>query len=342
MELGARPRQPIRVFSTAPQSSRVARADFLRRVKDVARWSEEGGCEGILVYTDNSLVDPWLVAQLIIGETRELCPLVAVQPIYMHPYWAAKMVATLAHLHDRRVFLNMVAGGFVGDLAALDDHTPHDPRYDRLVEYTTIIQLLLSGSDPVSFQGDYYVVDRLRIAPPVPPELRPGFFVSGSSTAGLAAAARLGATAVQYPKPAGAYLGGHEQMPPDAGIRIGIIARADAADAWRIAWERFPEDRRGRLTHELAMKVSDSVWHRQLARLAEEAKAGETPYWLHPYENYRTFCPYLVGSYDAVASAVGEYIEAGFDTFILDIPTDREELDHIGIVFERARATAHA
>jgi alkanesulfonate monooxygenase SsuD/methylene tetrahydromethanopterin reductase-like flavin-dependent oxidoreductase (luciferase family) len=60
----------------------------------------------------HSLVDPWLVAQLVIQATTTLCPLVAVQPVYLHPYAAAKMVATLGHLHGRRVYLNMLAGGF--------------------------------------------------------------------------------------------------------------------------------------------------------------------------------------------------------------------------------------
>ena len=52
--------------------------------------------------------DPWLVAQLIIQSTHALSPLVAVQPVYMSPYAAAEMVATLGHLHGRRVDLNMV------------------------------------------------------------------------------------------------------------------------------------------------------------------------------------------------------------------------------------------
>jgi alkanesulfonate monooxygenase len=44
------------------------------------------GCEGILVYADNRLVDPWLTAQLIIEVTERLSPLVAVQSAYMPPY----------------------------------------------------------------------------------------------------------------------------------------------------------------------------------------------------------------------------------------------------------------
>ena len=83
--------------------------------------------------------NPWLVSQLIIEATERLCPLVAIQPVYMHPYSVAKMVTSLAHLYGRRLYLNMVAGGFVNDLAALNDTTPHDRRYERLVEYTTII-----------------------------------------------------------------------------------------------------------------------------------------------------------------------------------------------------------
>src|SRR5258708_25393907 len=102
----------LKVFSTAPQSSALDRESYIQNVINVARWSEAAGCEGILVYTDNSLVDPWLVAQIIIQNTRRLCPLVAVQPAYMHPYSVAKMVASIGHLYGRRVHLNMVAGGF--------------------------------------------------------------------------------------------------------------------------------------------------------------------------------------------------------------------------------------
>src|SRR5271167_1315169 len=192
----------VSVFSTSPQSTAVERSLYRQNVIDVARWSEEAGCQGILVYTDNSLVDPWLVAQIIIENTVRLCPLVAIQPAYMHPYAVAKMVSSLGHLYGRRVFLNMVAGGFKNDLSALNDATPHDKRYARLVEYTTIIQELLRSPTPVSYRGEFYVVDKLRMTPPLAPELLPEIFVSGSSPAGLAAAQALGATAVKYPQPA--------------------------------------------------------------------------------------------------------------------------------------------
>jgi len=96
--------------------------------------------------------------------------------------------SSLAHLHDRRVYLNMVAGGFTSDLKALHDTTPHDLRYERLTEYTTIIHRLLASPSPLSFEGQFYRVENLKLAPPIPPELFPGILLSGSSEANLKAA----------------------------------------------------------------------------------------------------------------------------------------------------------
>ena len=161
------PRKPLELFSTCPQSSAVQADSYVRRVADVARWSEQCGCKGILVYTDNSLVDAWLVSQIIIQNTETLCPLVAVQPVYMHPYAVAKMVASFGHLYGRRIYLNMVAGGFKNDLSALNDPTPHDKRYARLAEYTTIIKELLASAAPVTFEGEFYKVNKLKMTPPL-------------------------------------------------------------------------------------------------------------------------------------------------------------------------------
>src|SRR5205823_10842848 len=123
---------------------------------DAARWSEAAGCVGILIYADNGLVDPWLVAHAITEGTERIGPLVAVQPVYMHPYSAAKMVASLAHLYGRRLFINMLAGGFRNDLVAMGDETPHDDRYARTLEYALIMQRLLENTAPVIFEGKYY------------------------------------------------------------------------------------------------------------------------------------------------------------------------------------------
>jgi alkanesulfonate monooxygenase len=290
------------LFSTCPQSKDLPADEYRRRVADVAAWSDRAGYRGILVYTDNQLVDPWLVAQIVIESTEQLCPLVAVQPVYMHPYTAANMVSSFAHIYGRQIFLNMVAGGFRKDLLALGDKTEHAERYARVVEYALLVKRLLEG-ERVTFTGRYYTVENLSLTPALPTDLFPGIFVSGSSDSGVAAARAIGATAVKYPKP------------PNEEISI-------SAD--------------GQIAHALAMKVSDSQWHRQLSELGAEPLSAENPYWLGPFENYKTFCPYLVGSYTTVAIELARYIELGFETFILDIPPNEEELQHAALAFEQA------
>jgi alkanesulfonate monooxygenase len=329
------PAAGVDIFSTCPQSKDVPAAQYVQRVIDVSRWSEEFGCRGILVYTDNSIVDPWLLAQIILQHTRTLEPLVAVQPVYMHPYFVAKKVATLALLHGRRVALNMLAGGFKNDLAALGDDTPHDDRYRRLVEYTVIVRKLLESADPVTVAGRYFSVKNLRMSPPLPRELFPLILSSGSSEAGVWASREMEAVAVRYPAPAGEEETLQRQL-TRWGVRVGVVARETADAAWAAAESRFPEDRKGELTHQLAMKVSDSEWHRQLSRRDDAGESRRSPYWLGPFQRHQTFCPYLVGAYDTVTELIAEYLQAGCQTFVLDIPPDRDDLEHTGLVFSRA------
>ena len=254
----------IRLFSTCPPSSQYG-GGYLRKVREVADWCDDAGLEGILVYTDNSLVDPWLISQVILSRTSNLAPLVAIQPVYMHPYTAAKMVTTFSYLYNRRIYLNMVAGGFMNDLIALGDSTEHDDRYDRLVEYVSIMKCLFNEPGPVTFTGVYFAIKNLAIRPRVAPELVPEVFVSGTSAAGVKAAEEMGATSISYPGTPS------ETTCKDvrSGIRIGIIARDDSAKAWQIAHERFPVDRKGQLTHALARKVSDSAWYEQLSEVSD-------------------------------------------------------------------------
>lgn len=325
----------IRLFSTCPPSAQFKYGnDYLRKVKEVAEWSDDAGLEGILVYTDNSLVDPWQVSQVILSSTSSLAPLVAIQPVYMHPYTAAKMVTTFSYLFNRRIYLNMVAGGFRNDLMALGDCIEHDDRYERIVEYVSIMKCLFDEAGAISFAGSYFTVRSLTIKPRIRPELVPEVFLSGTSDAGIAAARRIGATSISYPgNPSGEKIS--RGVP--AGIRIGIIAREKSREAWRIAHERFPVDRKGELAHAIARRVSDSAWYEQLSERGDRLAEHTSPYWLVPFKNYKTFCPYLVGSYGEVRCEISKYIRQGFQTFILDVPPSREELHHTAVVFDGAQ-----
>lgn len=325
--------QGLELFSTCPPLETESLKQYRSRIIDVARWSEAAGCRGILVYSDNGQFDPWTVAQLIIENTETLCPLIAIQPVYMHPYTVAKKVSSIAGLYGRKVYLNMIAGGFSNDLIALDDHTPHDNRYDRLEEYTQLIMALLRGDEPVNFAGTFFKSHGLRLLPRCPDDLVAGVFMSGSSVAGRTAARTTGALPIEYPGPSSL----DREQSGVAGIRAGIVARKQSDEAWKAAYRRFPADRKGQMLHDLAMKVSDSVWHKQLSDIARERQQEGSPYWLVPFENYKTMCPYLVGSYQEVGDELSAYMRQGYSTFITDVPESPDELSHIGQAFAYAQ-----
>src|SRR3989442_2755602 len=99
----------LQVFTTCPPSYTAAPERYLRDVVTVARWSDAAQCEGMLIYTDNGLVDPWSVAQAVITHTQRLAPLVAVHGRHMHPPAVAHVLATLGLVYPRRVYLYNVS-----------------------------------------------------------------------------------------------------------------------------------------------------------------------------------------------------------------------------------------
>lgn len=323
------PFAPVEVYTTAPASVLADGSTFRRRLADVTRWTDAAGCAGLLVYSDNTLVDPWLVAQLILERAERAVPLVAVQPVYVSPYAAARMAATLTFLHGRPVHLNLVTGGSRQHLEALGDTgVPHDDRYARLTEYATIVRRLLDSPRPVTFTGTHY---RLRAAtvPHRPPAASmPRLVLSGSSDSSVRCAEDLGILRFAYPKPVTGYDTGGLK---GSGVRLGIIARADPAAAWRVAHERFPGDPMGERRHRAVSRLSDSHWHAELS--GQEEQPG--PYWLHPFRTYRTFCPYLVGDYDEVGAYLSAYTALGVESFILDVPADEDDLHHARVAFTR-------
>ena len=60
----------IEVFSTCPPSSRIPQEQYLDRLIKIAQWSEAAGCTGILVFSDNSVLDPWALSHVIIQHTN--------------------------------------------------------------------------------------------------------------------------------------------------------------------------------------------------------------------------------------------------------------------------------
>lgn len=318
----------LTVFTVAPRILDDARCWPV--TQDVIRWSDTHGFSGILIFTGNdTLVDPWLVAQTVLTHSSHLTPLVAVNPVFMHPFTAAKMVTSLAYMHGRRLMLNMVTGTALSYLHALGDRLEHDQRYERLQEYITILRSLLAGPGLSTFQGSYYQVSDLQLFSPVPPALMPGFLLAGHSEAARRLRRDIGALGLEMLDPSC-----HRVDSEYSAIHFGIIARPTQEDAWNAARRHFPDTEEGRQVLDISMRNTDSEWKRKTRAAAQRNSAAAAPgYWLGPFENFQADSPYFVGSYAEVAEVLARLADQGIDCFIIDLPAAEEEFGHLRRAF---------
>lgn len=265
-------------------------------------------------------------------ETDKLYPIVAVNPIYMHPYTAAKMVSSFALMYQRKVCLNMITGTALNYLEALNEDLSHDDRYERLREYVHIILALLERRTPVNFSGRFYKISNLQLPKSIPSSLFPEFFLAGQSDAARRLCRDLGAIGLQMLQP-----GIEQGLSDNRAIFFGITTRKDEAQAWEVAKELFPESEEDQMLLDFSMDNTDSAWKTRMKLEADQPHRAETGYWLTPFRNLKANCAYVVGSYERIADILVRLIRGGIDVFILDIPAREEEFEHIHQALEIAR-----
>jgi alkanesulfonate monooxygenase len=321
----------IRIFTISSRT--LEKAEYWLNIRNVIKWSEKYGCTGVLLFEGNdTYINPWLVAHASIIETNNLSPLVAVNPVYMHPFTVAKMVSSFALMYQRKVYLNMITGTALSYLEALNEDLSHDDRYERLREYTQIICALLGGPKPVNFSGRFYKVSNLQLLPSIPSSLFPEFLLAGQSDAARMLCRDFNAIGLHMLQPE------FEQgLSNTRAIYFGITTRKDEAQAWKVAKRLFPESEEDQTMLDLSMENTDSVWKRRLRLAADQPDRADTGYWLLPFRNFKADCPYVVGAYERIADVLVRLIRGGIDVFVLDIPAQEEEFQHVHYAFEIAR-----
>ena len=328
--------QRIEVFTISPRT--LDHKEYWQNIQNVIGWSEKYACTGVLIFTGNdTYVDPWLVAHSMLTQSRTLEPLIAVNPIYMHPFTAAKMISSFAYLYQRKVWLNLVTGTALNYLDGFHDDLSHDDRYERLLEYALLIEDLLVGKGVTSADGRFYKVSGLQLAPKMPENLRPGYLLAGQSDAARGAAARLNACSMQMLQP-----GFQNQLNDARGIHFGVIARATREQAWEALHRWFPEDEEGQMMLDLSMQNTDSVWKRRMKLLSDDDQLRADGYCLQPFRNFAADCPYLVGAHSEVANIIAQLIIRGVHTFILDLPASEQEFEHVHAAFRLAEQRLNA
>jgi alkanesulfonate monooxygenase len=317
-----------RVFAISPRTQDVNR--YWEDIRSVAALADEHGFTGVLLFAGNdTYLEPWIVAQNILSMTRSISPLIAVNPIYMHPFTAAKMTASLARLYGRKIYLNMITGTALSYQEAMGDHISHDDRYVRLGEYVLIVKQLLSSARPISFDGKYYQVRNLQVYPGLPVDLAPEFFLAGQSDAARRICATTDSIGMQMLP--GQLKDGVLDAP---SIHFGIVTRESDDRAWEAAHALFPVNIENQKILEYSMSNTDAIWKRRMKAASEQETASETGYWLAPFANFQADCPYLVGSHKHVAEVLRRLVRGGASSFIFDIPANAEDFWHVARALE--------
>ena len=124
---------------------------------------EEHGWKGALIGTGWGRPDTFTVAAALAARTTRFEPLIAIRPGYWRPAHFASAAATLDHLTDGRVRVNIVSGRDA--LAAYGD-SEGDPahRYARTKEFMRLVRRLWTEEN-VTYAGEHFRVAESTVAP---------------------------------------------------------------------------------------------------------------------------------------------------------------------------------
>jgi alkanesulfonate monooxygenase len=294
----------------------------------IARSAEQLGFEGALTPTGAWCEDAWLSTAMLAEVTERLKFLVAFRPGLLSPTLSAQMASTFQRLSGGRLLLNVVTGGESAEQRAYGDFLDKDQRYERTAEFLHIVTRLWRG-ETVTVDGKHLQVEGAtlsRLPDPVP-----DIYFGGSSHAAGPVAARYASVYLTWGEPPRAVeaklrwiqelAAGQGRTPPRFGIRLHVITRDTAAEAWRAAdrlIERVDDDMIRKVQAGLAR--SESEGQRRMRELHQGDRSGLTiapNLWAGVGLVRGGAGTALVGSHTEIADRIEEYASLGITEFIL-------------------------
>ena len=95
-------------------------------------------------------------SQALLHATTKLKVLAAILPGPWHPAVVAKQLATIDHISNGRIAINVVSGWFKGEFTAIGEPwLEHDERYRRSKEFIQALKGIWT-QDNFTFKGDFY------------------------------------------------------------------------------------------------------------------------------------------------------------------------------------------
>ncbi len=315
------------------------RAPGIGYIGQIARSAEQLGFVGALTPTSSWCEDAWIMTAGLTQVTDRFKFLVALRPGFTSPTLAAQMAATYQRISGGRLLLNIVTGGDDVEQRRFGDHLDKAARYRRAAEFLHVVRELWGGR-PVDFAGDYYDI---RGGVIVPAPVRPDIYLGGSSAQALDVAARHADVYLTWGEPPGAVAEKLDRVRDRAkaagrelrfGIRLHVIARDTAAEAWTQARRLLDGLDPAAIERAQAIqRSSGSEGQRRMVALHRgrtDALEVSPNLWAGVGLVRGGAGTALVGSHDEVADRIAEYYHLGVEEFILSGYPHLEEAYQVG------------
>lgn len=307
---------------------------------------EDNGWEGSLIGTGWHRPDTFTLGATLAARTATYEPLIAARPGYWHPANFAASAATLDHLSQGRVRINIVSGPESVN-AYGDAVTDRAARYTRTREFLEIVRRLWTESE-VTYHGEHFTVEDATLgAQPVRREGRPHppLYFGGASPEAERVAAELADVQLFW---AESYASIEERIsrlqslsaavgrafpPLQYGLRTTVVARETAEEAWEVAEGRIAEiSAEGGISQWNQNPRHTAVGQQRVVELSRQGALIDDVLYTAPAAlgSQGAGSTWLVGSFEEVAHALGRYRELGIDHFILSDTPYLREVERLG------------
>lgn len=294
----------------------------------IIRAAEESGFEYMLIPVTPICWEAYVTAAYLAGQTKTIKPLIAARPGYINPVMLAKMVATFDQLTQGRICINLIAGQSETEILSDGITYAKEDRYALMSEEVDIMKKIWTEGRPVDFEGRFHTLKGAKIVPGIFQKPYPRFYLGGGSMEAWEVSAkhsdvhlfwgdtpeRIAENIIQIREMAAAH-GRRDAI--GFGMRLQIICREDADDAWAAARHLVAagsDASREKIRKETARSAANT----RVQELAEKYGEMIGPALWTGITRVRPGAGIaVVGNPEQCAAQLQEFIDAGCQSFCL-------------------------
>ncbi len=311
----------------------------------VAHAAETAGFDFALVPVASGCYEAWVTTAMISAKTERLKMLVAARPGIVQPSHMARMVSTFDQDSGGRVYVNLIAGGGVAEMAQDGVFLGHDERYEYMDESVQLMKLLWTAKGPVTFHGKHVRVEESVCFPKPVQQPHPPFYIGGISPAAVDVGSKHAACYLSWGntpaqiaadiatvKASAAKYGREQEI--RHGMRLQICVRETDEEARKAAFALIEGATDRQRENRVAGLGKESHADGRMRQFAEQA--ADNDWWIAPHlwAGLTTIRHgagvMIVGTPQQAAETIQEFIDQGCTEFCLSGYPHDEEAERFG------------